>query len=335
MRSLVALLFAGVILAAPLAASAATVNFFGPIVPAECNCFPGNPENPGRVPGAPDWGCVLATLQNAVTFAISIGVVIVVLMMAYAGILWIASPFNPHNREEGRTLLINSVIGLVITLAAWLIVDFVMKALYNPDAAAGYTKGGPLPWESILGDGDGLYCLQQAELPGPSAAPGGTSRPSASRRPIGGTCSAPSAPNACAEANLTAAFGAAAQQAAKICGKESGGNPQALSRTDKLADGSAYSVGLFQINLTNSFSQRVNGKNCSEAFSAPCQGRRAVQQSGSNIGRCTSTVVDRTLYNACVAAAKNPQTNIAEAKRLYDGDWGRWKNSAIACSLPY
>ncbi len=170
MRFIWGFLLAAMVLTAPLAVSAATVNFFGPIVPAECNCAAKSSVNPGTVQSAPDWGCVLATVQNLVAFAISIGVIIVVLMMAYAGILWIASPFNPHNREEGRTLLMNAVIGLVITLMSWLIVDFVMKALYNPDAAAGYTKGGPLPWNSILGNGTaGDRCLDITKQPqGPS-----------------------------------------------------------------------------------------------------------------------------------------------------------------------
>lgn len=170
LRSLAIFLAAGVLLLAPYSASAATVNFFGPIVPAECNCEAGSSDNGTPVPSAPEWGCVLATLQNLVVFAISIGVLIVTLMMAYAGILWIASPFNPHNREEGRSLLINSVIGLVITLTSWLIVDFVMKFFYNDQKADAISKGleessSYLPWESILGGNQGAKCLKVTNLP--------------------------------------------------------------------------------------------------------------------------------------------------------------------------
>lgn len=335
LRSLALFLVAGVMLLAPYSASAATVNFFGPIVPEECNCEASSPDNAASVPSAPEWGCVLATLQNLVAFAISIGVMIVTLMMAYAGILWIASPFNPHNREEGRTLLINSVIGLVITLCSWLLVDFVMKFFYNEQRAAEFAGGQAqgasyLPWESILGGNAGAKCF---EVTSSVSGPTGTGFVT-SRRGGGGSCSVASA-GPCSPSNLTATFGAKAEEASKICIKESSGNPQNVSRTDKLTDGSPYSVGLFQINLTNSFSTRVNGKNCSEAFSGACQGRQVVQQSGNQIGRCSQTIVDRTLYDACVLAAKNPATNIAEAKKLYDGDWGRWRNSALACRLPY
>ncbi len=52
-------------------------------------------------------------------------------------------------------MLLNAVVGLFIVLAAWLIVDFVMKSLYNPDA---WQEGSLGPWNSILVGGD--TCVQ-------------------------------------------------------------------------------------------------------------------------------------------------------------------------------
>lgn len=341
-RPLLVFLAAGIILLGPLTVSAATTNFFGPIVPNGTNGQP-NCICPGS---APSFGCVLQTVQNAISFGVSILVIIITLMIAYSGILFMVNPTNPNQREHGRSMVTNAFIGLIIVLCAWLIVDFVMKALYNGSAAAdavGYSKAPALPWNAIIeGRGEGVNeCIipkESSPLPGmPSvgfALPGHVTGGSPSRTPIGQACSVPSS-GPCSEASLAAAFGSKASEAAKICMKESTGNPQSMSKTDKLADGSPYSVGLFQINLTNSFDTKVNGKSCSAAFSGPCQGRQVVQQSGSNIGRCSQTIVDRALYTACVAEAKKPQVNIAEAKRLFDGDWGRWKNSAMACSLPH
>ncbi len=141
LRILLPVLVLGILALAPHQAQAATATFFGPIIPPECHC------DTGQV-SAPDFGCVLATVENAMNFAISIGVIIFVLVASYAGLLWMFSPMNPHNREMGRGVLMNAVIGLLIALCAWLMVDFIMKTLYN---------GAFGPWNSILGEGD--YCL--------------------------------------------------------------------------------------------------------------------------------------------------------------------------------
>lgn len=152
---------------APHQAYAATATFFGPIIPPECHC---DADTNGGVQSAPDFGCTLAVVGNLMNFAISIGVIIFVMVCAYAGLLWMFSPMNPHNRELGRSILLNAVIGLLLTLAAWLLVDFLMKTLYNPETQAGGTAFGP--WNSILGDGN--QCLSViTPAPGPTPTGGG------------------------------------------------------------------------------------------------------------------------------------------------------------------
>ncbi|MDB5244912.1 MAG: hypothetical protein JWN90_17 [Parcubacteria group bacterium] len=107
---------------------------------------------------APSWGCVLQTIQNAVNVGISVGVVICVLYMAYAGVLFMMSSANPGLREQGKTRLMNGVIGMVVVLGAWVAVDFVMKALYDPSATfSGHNFG---PWNSILASSGDDYCIR-------------------------------------------------------------------------------------------------------------------------------------------------------------------------------
>lgn len=125
----------------PVPAEAANTSLVQ-IFPEECKCE-------GK---APDWGCVLETMRNLINTAIAFGAIVSVLIIAYAGALWMFSPFNPGNREKGRTLLLNAFIGLAIALGAWLIVDFVMKSLYNPEGTADNVELGP--WNSILSGGN-------------------------------------------------------------------------------------------------------------------------------------------------------------------------------------
>lgn len=118
---------------------------FEPLISEKCQC-----ED-----SAPDWGCGLETLQNAMNLAIAFGIVIATLVIAYAGAIWMLSPLNPGNREKGRTMLLNAVVGLAIVLSAWLFVDYLMKAIYNPG------NGQFGPWEDILiADEEKDYCIQ-------------------------------------------------------------------------------------------------------------------------------------------------------------------------------
>src|SRR4051812_14597884 len=92
----------------PAFAFAATGDFPSAIVPANIQGC------------AASWSGLIATIGNIVQFAIALGILITVAMAAYAGFLWVLNPTNAENRTKGRSILINAVIGLVLTLASWL-----------------------------------------------------------------------------------------------------------------------------------------------------------------------------------------------------------------------
>lgn len=325
------LVLAALFAAAPFSAQAAEATFFGPIIPPECNCEAVESYTGETVASAANWGCVLQVIQNSFNFLVSASIILVVIFLVIAGFTFMLSGANPGAREAARRRLGNTVIGLIVILSAWLVVDFVMKSVYDPATLVNGEAIGP--WNAILADGTAPLCIHPVRPPSafesiigiPIVSTGGGGGGGSCTAPTGGPCSLAQLRNSC--------FSGEAEQAAQICSKESTGNPQKKSATDITRDGHPYSVGLFQINLTNSFNVRVNGKNCSDAFTEPCQGR-AVTQSGPNIGRCRATVKDPTLYRACVTAATDVTTNLRAACALYDGDWGRWRNSADSCNLP-
>ena len=85
-----------------------------------------------------------------------------VMFIVWAGFLFIMSAANPESRSKARSMLINAVIGMFIVLAAWLIVDFVMKTFYDPSVK----KFGP--WNQIL-QIDGNTCIDPqtvSKIPG-------------------------------------------------------------------------------------------------------------------------------------------------------------------------
>lgn len=98
--------------------------------------------------GAPlGFGGILQFVQNVVNASVSLGVVIAILIIAFAGMLWMLTPMNPENHSQAKKILKNAALGLLIVCAAWLIVDFAMKILYS---GAGGDEGRFGPWNKIL-----------------------------------------------------------------------------------------------------------------------------------------------------------------------------------------
>lgn len=137
-------------LALPLAAHASGIPFFGPIIPQT--------GNQAVCPAS--WGMVMIVINNIIAFAITLAIVFVApLTIGYAGFLYVLSPTSTGNVTKARGVLLNTVVGIVIALAGWMIVDAIMAVLYNPSAAGG-------TWSSLISSG-GNPCLDV-----PSALPG-------------------------------------------------------------------------------------------------------------------------------------------------------------------
>ena len=125
----------------PLDAFASNVTFFGPLVPEACHSCPCG------------FAGVMQIIANSMNLAISISLIIGTLIIAAGGFMYIMSAANPESRSTANKMLMNAVIGLLIVLSAWLIVDFVMKSLY----------GGQFgPWNEILRGGE--ECIVAREM---------------------------------------------------------------------------------------------------------------------------------------------------------------------------
>jgi len=98
----------------PLSASAASTTSTTGLVPC------GGPnQNPCTV-------CDLLVLaQNVLKFAFEIAFLIVVGFIVYGGFRWIFSLGKEENIKAGQRIITNAIIGIVIILAAWIIVNTV------------------------------------------------------------------------------------------------------------------------------------------------------------------------------------------------------------------
>jgi len=129
---------------APVALVPETTHALAPIVP--CGTGGWNTMTSGGLCQA----CDIVTLaKNLIDFFVFLVVIVATLLFVNAGVLYIFSPANPGNISRAHHLFTSTLIGLIIVLASWLLVDTVMKALYdNTPVNSGGTAWGP--WNQIL-----------------------------------------------------------------------------------------------------------------------------------------------------------------------------------------
>lgn len=141
MKSLIALVvFAVMFLPALLFVSVPQPVLAGePIVPAECR---------GDQAAENCNICHLVVMiEGLVDLFIEIMLIVATIMVVVAGFRLVTSGGNVAAKESAKSLLINVIIGILIVLAAWLIVDTIIRAVIGSDSIPGFG-----PWNDITGD---------------------------------------------------------------------------------------------------------------------------------------------------------------------------------------
>lgn len=87
--------------------------------------------------------CHIAELaQNIINTGIFFTVFLAAILFAYAGFLYVTGEAF-GKVQKAKSLLLNVVIGLIVILSAWLIVDIIMKTFMGSNA------GGFGPWNDV------------------------------------------------------------------------------------------------------------------------------------------------------------------------------------------
>ncbi len=111
-------------------------------IPLLASAQPGLPEKIVPCNGVDCTVCDLVKLaQNLLNSAIFLAVFMSALLFAYAGWLYLTNEAL-HAQNEAKGLFKDVVIGLIIILGSWMVVDTIMKTLAG---------GQYFPWNSVCG----------------------------------------------------------------------------------------------------------------------------------------------------------------------------------------
>lgn len=93
----------------------------------------------GRQESSRDCGIaqILQTAVNITRLILGVMGSIALLMFAYGGIYFIIAAGNQNKVEKGKTILTNAVIGIVLILTSWTIINFLVIALTKGSGGLG------------------------------------------------------------------------------------------------------------------------------------------------------------------------------------------------------
>jgi hypothetical protein len=111
--------------------------------------------------------CHLVQLaQNILDFLIIFTVSISAVLFVVAGLMMVTSAGDTGKLSKAKSIFTNVVIGLIIVLAAWLIIDTVMKAfLFTGPSSGSQINIGP--WNEILCANSGAAPVSGQANPNP------------------------------------------------------------------------------------------------------------------------------------------------------------------------
>ena len=263
--------------ALPLAAHA-TIPFFGPIIPDSINrCALG-------------WGAVIDVINRIIEFLITLAIVFVApIMIAYSGFLFVVNPVNAGGKEKAKGILLNTVLGIIISLSAWLIVNAVMAVLYNP-GSAGET------WTSLIGSGGIDPCIKLEKSLNQTVTGSGVTGVSASGGVVysGAVAQCSSSNLACSPAALQSAGFTQSQANVMSCiaVTESSGIPGTPPYNIAHPGSNSTACGTFQITQTtwNKYATGscANFSNCTNATCNMQVARTLVEKNGYTDWTCAN-----------------------------------------------
>ncbi len=254
--------------------------------------------------------CAFGNYMNIlIKLLIGFASVLAVIMIVIGGLEYMTSELM-NTKEQGRERISNAILGLVIALGSWALLNTLNPKLLDVCL-------DKLPEAKIT--------IQNEQIRG--------------RLGQGNCVPVSDSTSLCSPDNLTKAGFSNGTQASSICNGESLGatNPNIASGVDVCEDNNPFSFGLFQINVlahadeipacggifrTNANPPAKMGTSINDTILGGCLDR---DKTGIVCLKYACDVADQKKYNTCVSYITNPVNNIAFALKLQQSrGWGQW-----------
>ncbi len=79
--------------------------------------------------GPCDFCDMVIVANNVITYGVQLAVLVVVAVIVYGGILMMTSAGNDNKFGEGKSKMTAAIVGLIVVLCAWVIVNTVLHLL--------------------------------------------------------------------------------------------------------------------------------------------------------------------------------------------------------------
>jgi hypothetical protein len=257
---------------------------------------------------------IVSCFQSIYNFLFAILIALAFLNFLYGAFLYLLSGAGIYKKEEGKNRMINSIVAVVIVLIIPIFLGMINPRIFNVKLK--------IPQIEVLEPPRYEYSYEPGKLPGTDipVSPGQIKGNPNCSIPSSGYCS----PSMLWALNMSNFSSDIINIFSIICQNESGGDPGKESYTDKCKDGNSFSIGLFQINMTTSWFNALDGTQC----------RPDLIFEGKDY---SCRVKNPNLYEKCKNALKDPRINIDVAKRKYQsqgfGAWGVWPLIKQQCGL--
>ena len=260
---------------------------------------------------------IASCFQAIYNFFFAILIALAFLNFLYGAFLYLLSGGGISQKEEGKKKMTNSIISVIVVMIIPIILNMVNPGIFNVELE--------IPVVQILKFPSYSYSFEPGKLPGTdiTVPPGQIEGNPICLPPSEGPCS----PTFLSNYNMSIYDNYTLQIFSLICLNESGGNINSESMVDKCQDGNPFSIGLFQINMVASWYETKDG--------TQCQPDLIFSDYQYDVYNCK--VKNKSLYEKCKNALKDPIINVDVAKRKYQSSgfnaWGVWPIIKNQCGL--
>jgi len=85
--------------------------------------------------------CMMYVISNLSRWILGVMGAFALLFFIIGGLMWITSAGSAEKVKKGQSLMVNTVIGIIIIVVAWLAVNFIIISLAKPEGGDFILKG--------------------------------------------------------------------------------------------------------------------------------------------------------------------------------------------------